>query len=222
MLLEGWKIHKGLAMDYPAAIAWARIIVSTLIVFVGMCVSFALPASCLKHRKAWSWYAAIVLLGICFGTAILILRPMVPTVAKISIVAAPVAAIIKDVFIMWVFAWGIALNTFNAVASLESLISKRQFVTARTCLRWDSPLEARMPLRCVHFPWEWGALGIFVVAAYLIALDANYYLVLGVRSTAAFWETLLGVSRDLLFVGAIAEVMVFYKIAVSRIRRALQ
>jgi len=148
---------------------------------------------------------------------------MLPDVTRISHLynAPPAASLMKDLFVMWIFAWAIAANSFNAVAALEELMARRQFVTARACQRWDSPLEARMPIRCVHFPWVGGAIAIGLVMAYLIVLDLNYYALLDPESAGAYWETFLGLGRDLLFVVAIGEVLVFYKVAVAAVRKVL-
>jgi len=223
MFLECWRVYEAFAPSYPSVVAWSKIFLSTAIVLIGMGVSFALPAACLRHRKAWSWYVSIALLGVCFGMAAFLVGSMLPDFTGISSLynAPPVAGLLKDLFIMWGFAWAIAAGTFNAVAALEDLIAKRQFVTARTCLRWGSPLEARMPIMCIHFPWKWGVLVIGVVVGYLIKAELNYYTTLDTGTPAGYWEVLLGIVRDLLFITAIGEVMVFYKVAVARIRRSL-
>ncbi len=223
VFLESWRICKAFAPDYPHLGAWTRIIASTILVLAGMGVSFALPAACLRHLKAWSWYAGIVVLSICFAAGVLLVGPMLPDFTSISSIynAPPVAGLVKDMFLIWIFTWAIAGNTFNAVAALEDLVAKRQFVTARLCLRWDSPLEARMPLRCVHFPWKWGFVSIGVAAGYLIVLELNYYSSLDMSTVAAYWETFLGIIRDVLFGAALVEVMLFYKTSVATIREAV-
>lgn len=223
MLLEGWRLYKTFAPECPPVAAWGRIIIAAVIVFSGMCLSFALPAGCLRHRKAWSWYAGVGVLAVCFAAGVFLLGLMLPDFTHISNIynVPPAAGLMKDVFIIWIFAWAIAANTFNAVAALEDLVGKRQFVTARLCLRWDSPFEARMGIRCIHFPWNWGVLAIGVAAAYLIILEVNYYGTVDMSTDAGYWETFLGFARDLLFAIAIAEVMVFYKTAIARIRKSL-
>lgn len=223
VFLEGWRIYKASAPQYLSYAAWVEIMASAAIVLVGMLISFVLPDACLRHRKIWSWYAGAALLAIVFAAAAMLIGRMSASLALSDSVykAPPTAGMVKDIFVMWIFAWAIATNTFNAVASLEDLISKRQFVTARLCLQWDSPLESRMPLCCVHFPWKWGLVCISVAAAYLIALDLSYYSSLDISNASAYWETLLGLGRDLVFVAALAEVMVFYKASVATIRKAL-
>ena len=127
---------------------------------------------------------------------------------------------LKDLFVIWFFAWALAANTYSVVAAIEHLVERRQFVTARRCLRWDSPLESRMPIRCVYFPWAWGALGIGVVAVILIILELSFLGSLRSGTDAAFWYFLAALGRDLLFIIAIAEVLIFYKTAVAEARKA--
>lgn len=223
VFLEGWKLYKAFAADYPAVLAWGRIVAATFIVLFGMCCTFALPAACLRHRKVWSWYAGAVGLAAVFATAALLIGWMLPDFKRISSIynAPPAAGLVKDVFVMWVFAWAIAANTFNAATALEELVSKRQFVTTRSCLRWDSPLETRMPLRCIHFPWHYGVVCIGAVAGYLLKLELHYYATIDTSTASGYWETFLGLGRDILFIAAIGEVMVFYKAAVAQVRRSL-
>jgi len=221
--LEGWRIYKASVPEYLSPGAWAKIIISTVIVLGGMCISLALPAACLRHRKACSWYVGTIILAVLFALVTVLIGQISPDFTNISSIynAPPTAGMVKDMFVIWIFAWAIAVNTFTAVAALESLITKRQFVTARICLDWNSPLEGRMPLRCVHFPWKWGLVCIGIVSAYLIVLDLNYYSSLDNSTVSAYWETFLGLGRDLVFIAAIAEVMIFYKASMATIRRAL-
>jgi len=221
VFLEGWKLYYAFAPSYPALAAWTRIGISTIVVFAGMIVCFCLPGACLLHRRAWSLYAsaAVVMLALLAGT--ILIGGMMPDFVKISNIAPPVAGLLKDMFVIWIFAWAIAANTFHVVAALEDLVSRRQFVTAQSCLRWDSPLETRMRIHCIYFPWKWGAVCIAVVAAFLLVLDLNYYSTIDTVTGAGYWEITLGLSRDILFIGVIAEVMVFYKTALAGIRKAL-
>jgi len=152
----------------------------------------------------------------------LLLWPILPHEADVSRVytVVPVAGMLKDLFVIWLFAWAIATNTYSVMAAIELLVERRQFVTTRKCLRWDSPLEARMPIRCVYFPWEWGALGIGVVTVILIILDLSFLGSLRSGTDAVFWYILAAHVRDLLFIIAIAEVFIFYKAAVAEARKA--
>jgi hypothetical protein len=223
VFLEGWMLYKMFSPAYPLVGAWGRIIGASVIIFVGMWVCFALPGACLRHRKSWSWLAGTGLLAIAFAAVVLLLAPMLPQTTHISRIhnLPPAANLLKDIFVIWIFCWAVATNTFNATAALEYLVAKRQFVTARICLRWDSPLESRMPIRCIHFPWNWGVVCIAVVALFLIVLELNYYASLRSGTAAAYWASFLGFGRDLIFITALAEVMVFYKVAVASVRRMI-
>ena len=188
-----------------------------------MVISFGLPAACLRHRKIWSWYSATGLLAVLFAGSSISIGKILPEFGGIGSFGGtpPAAGLVKDLFVIWIFAWAIAFNTFNAIAAFEYLIARRQFVTTRSCLQWDSPLERRMPLRCVPFPWHWGLIFIAVTAGWLVVLELNYYATLDKATVAGYWETFLGLGRDMVFIFAIGEVMIFYKIALSRIRKAL-
>lgn len=220
VFLEGCMAYLAFAPSFDSLSAWFRISLATIVPLVGLLVAFVLPAACLRHLRVWSWYASAPLLKLCFVAAFLLLLPMLPPTNEISRVfsVAPAAGLMKNMFVIWIFAWALGLNTFNAVASLEHLVERRQFVTSAKCLSWDSPLEARMPLRCVHFPWKWGALGIGMIAIILIILEMVYFATIKGGTAAAYWQIFLGLGRELVFIIAIAEVMVFYKIAVSQIR----
>jgi len=67
-------------------------------------------------------------------------------------------------------------------------------------------------------PFWPGLVGGGVIIAFLLVLDLNYYASLDSGTKAAYWETLLGIIRDVLFVAAVIEVMVFYNVSVSAIR----
>lgn len=223
VFLEGWRLYKAFTPEYPALEAWLRIITATVVVFISMAAAFALPPACLRHRKSWSWYAGIKLIGIGTALATILIGSILPDFTDISRLfnAPPTVGLMKDMFVIWIFAWVIAANTYTATAGLEWLIARRQFVTARTCLKWDSPLEARMPLRCIHFDWKWGGLVIAVITFGLIGSELYYYSTLRTGTESFYWEMLLGLGRDLVFLVAIVEVMLFYKNAVAEIRRHL-
>jgi len=224
VFLQGLMSYKGLAPACPPGKAWFLIGGAAASVLAGMWMSLALPAACLRHRKAWSWLAGIAILTGCFAASFLLLRTIPPYAPIVSHTynPPPAAGLMKDLFIMWLFAWAIAANTFNAVAAFEHLIRKRQFVTVGECLGWNSPLEARIPIRCFAFPWGWGMLAIALVALLLVVLELSYYASLQTGTAAWYWLTFLGIGRDLVFLAAIAEVMLFYKAALADVRHALR
>jgi hypothetical protein len=222
VLCEGLIVCKGLAPTCPAGRALSLILPSAAIVGLGMWASFSLADAGLSHRKSWPWFVSIALTAMCFGTALLLFSRILPSEADLSrrYAFVPVAGVMKDLFLMWFFAWGVATNTYNAVAAFERLVDRHQFVTARQCLRWDSPLEGRLPLRCVHFPWSWGALGIAVISVILVYFDMDFLGSLRTETDAGYWYFLMALGRDILFVVAIAEVMLFYKTALADVRKA--
>ena len=223
MFLEGLRMYKAFALEYSVAGAWIRIVLSTLFVFVGMLVVFSLPGAFLVHRKNWSWYAGIFLLKIFCIVPIFLIGPILSSSTHISSTynAPPIAGMIKDMFLFWLFTWALVANTFHITAALEHLVSRRQFITARACMRWNSFLEARIPLRCVYFAWQWDIAIILFFILGLIVPDFHYFSTVDTTTTAGYWEVTLGIVRDILFLIAIAEVMIVYKPAIARIRAAL-
>jgi len=223
MFLEGCRLYKAFALEYSVAGAWIRIVLSTLLVFIGMLISFSLPGAFLVHRKNWSWYAGIVLLKIFCTVPIFLIGLILSNSTNISSTynAPPIAGMIKDMFLFWLFTWALVANTFHVTAALEHLVSHRQFITARACMRWNSFLEARIPLRCVYFAWQWDIAVILLFVLGLIVPDFHYFSTIDTSTTAGYWEVTLGIVRDILFLIAIAEVMIVYKPAIARIRAAL-
>jgi hypothetical protein len=124
--------------------------------------------------------------------------------------------------VIWLFGWALAGNTFYVAAALEDLLDRRQFVTARKCMSWNSWLEGRMPLVCVYFSWEWGIVLLGVVGLALVAWEMVVFTyVFETGADNSTWLIVLGTLRQCLLIGAIAEVMVFYKMALAGIRKAL-
>jgi len=223
VFMEGWMVYKAFAANYSPVLAWARITAAGLLASAAMLGAFALPAACLRHRKDWSWFAGIAILAVALTAGLMLIGPVLPNSTWISFVynAPPAAGLMKDLFVIWFFAWAVAANVFNVVAALEHLVRNRQFVTARNCLGWNSPLEGRMPIRCVGFPWTAGAVAIAAVVMFLMVLELNYYASLRWGTTAAYWQTFLGLGRDCLIIAGISIAMLFYKDALTNIRTAL-
>jgi len=223
VFLEGWMAYKGFAPESRPLEAWGRIVAAAALALVAMGVVHALPGATLRHRKSWSWFAGIGILTAAFVVGELLLGTMLPATAAVSHAynAPPAAGLLKDLFLIWLFAWVLPGNVFNVVAALEHLVDRRQFVTARDCLRWNAPLEHRMPIRCFCFPWTYGAIGIGLMAALLMAWELQYYGSLEASTPEAYWLTFLGLGRDLLFIAAIAESMIFYKVGISGVRKVL-
>jgi len=222
-VFEGFKHYLAYSSDYPLSLGIIRTICAVVTAVLGVLVSYGLITASLYHRKTWAWVASIVLTGIGMGTSILILGPMLPVTTNLSAKADwPVwASLIKDVFVLWLFAWVLLTDTFAVVMGLEHLIDRRQYITASRCLTWDSYLEGRMPVRAVTFPWSWGLLAFFLVGVFLFVLELIYYTSLREGLSTTYWETFLGLSRDMVLIAAAAEAILFYKMALTAIRKAL-
>jgi len=223
VFLEGWMVYKAFAPQCRPFEAWARIVAAAGLALGAMWVVHALPGATLRHRKRWSWFAGIGLLTAALVLWELLLGTMLPATTAVSHTynAPPAAGLLKDLFLIWLFAWALPGNVFNVVAALEHLVDRRQFVTARDCLRWNAALEQRMPIRSFYFPWKYGAIGMGLMAALLMGWELQYYGSLESSAPEAYWLTFLGLGRDLLFIAAIAESMIFYKVGVSGVRRVL-
>jgi hypothetical protein len=193
MFLEGWRLYKAFALEYSVAGAWIRIALSTLLIFTGMLIIFSLPSAFLVHRKNWSWYAGIVLLKIFCTVPIFLIGPILSNSTNISSTynAPPIAGMIKDMFLFWLFTWALVANTFHVTAALEHLVSRRQFITARACMRWNSFLEARIPLRCVYFAWQWDLAVILLFVLGLIIPDFHYFSTIDTSTTARTVQKLI-------------------------------
>jgi len=148
VLVECLLICIPFAPDIMSIKLWSRVILMVLLFFAAISFSFALPASFLRHRKRWALLVSALLLALCGGAGSGLLLQAIPDSSQSgrTINALPSALLIKDMLIIWLFGWSLAGNTFYVTAALEDLLDRRQFVTARKCMLWDSWLEARMPL----------------------------------------------------------------------------
>lgn len=222
VLLESWMICKTCAPDFPSIGIWIRIIAVAVLAFVGTSFSFVLPDICLQHRERWSWIAGTILLAVCLGIGGQLLIPVIPGLKPVnsSPNILPTAFFLKDMFLIWVFTWVIAADSFNVVAGAEHLLKNRQFITARECLKWNSLLEIRMPVLCIYFPWKWGTTAVIAVALILIAWEMRFFSsILRKGSEATHQLVVIGICREFLFLVAISEVLIFYKTALANIRK---
>jgi len=197
---------------------------ATLAALAGMWMSFCLSAACLHHRKPWAWSASSVLLLACLSASYLLLWSVMPSGLRVSTVYSwpPFLSVMKDFFLFWLFAWLVSTNVFNVIAALEHLVAKRQLVTAGDCLHWNAALESRMPVRCLPFPWEWGAVSMFVVAVLLLHWEFEYFRTLNLDLPPARFALIFGLARDLFFLIAAIQLMVFYKNALADVRHSLR
>ena len=221
--LDGSKYHMALAPEYSDRLAALRTVCAAFAVGAGLLFSYGLIRASLRHRKTWAWLASIAIIagGMAGGAAILV--PMLPATTDITAKPGwPVPiGVIKDAFVLWLFAWVLLTNTFAVVAGLEHLVDRHQYVTARRFLAGDSFLEGRMPVRAISFPWNWGALGLLVVGVFLVILELVYYTSLRGDVPGTYWAISLGVGRDMLLIVAAAEAMIFYRVALAQVRKAL-
>lgn len=222
VLLESWMMCKTCAPDFPSVGIWIRIIAVAVLAFVGTSFSFVLPDICLQHRKRWSWIAGTILLAVCLGIGGQLLIPVITGLKPVnnSPNIVPTAFFLKDMFLIWVFTWVIAADSFNVVTGAEHLLKNRQFITSRECLKWNSLLEIRMPVLCIYFPWKWGTTAVIAVALILIAWEMRLFSsILRKGSEATHQLLVIAICREFLFLVAISEVLIFYKTALANIRK---
>ena len=85
----------------------------------------------------------------------------------------------------------------------------------------EHPLEGRLPVRAVPFPWNWGMLAFLVVGVFLFILELVYYACLRPGGAGTNWAISLGLGRDMVLIAATAEAMIFYRVAQAQIHAAL-
>lgn len=76
------EVYKAFAPTYPVVQAWGRMALATIIMF-------AMPATCLRHLKTWSWPASIVILAACCAATVLLIAPMLPHTTRIGYLYNP-------------------------------------------------------------------------------------------------------------------------------------
>jgi hypothetical protein len=224
VLVECLMVCIPFAPDLLSVNLWSRVIAMVVLSFAAISFSFALSGSFLLHRKRWALLLSALLLALCGGAGTGLLLRVIPDQSEASrtLNILPSALLIKDMLVIWLFGWALAGNTFYVAAALEDLLDRRQFVTARKCMSWNSWLEGRMPLICVYFSWEWGIVLLGIVGLALVAWEMVVFTdVFKTGADNATWLIALGTIRQGLLIGAIAEVMVFYKMALAGIRKAL-
>ena len=197
-----------------------RISLGLLIIIGSILISYALPLQFIRRKKTGSWYAGIFITLSAVWLCIMLAWPDIKE-NNLGSNWPPILSFSKDYFIFWLFIWVYATNVFNVIVAYEALLSRRQFRTLQDCLRWDSWYEGNMPITCFPFPWAWGALVASVIALFLIVLEIQFYQTLIGIDPFAVRITTIGISRDLLFIVAAAEVLLFYKNAVAKIKREL-
>jgi len=78
-----------------------------------------------------------------------------------------------------------------------------------------------MVISCFPFPWAWGALTAAGTAIFLLILEVQYYTSLREDFEGTSYIVTLAIVRDFLFIGAAAEVLIFYKNAVAKIKKEM-
>ncbi len=201
-----------------------RLSIGSLLIAASILFSYTIPFQYIRRKLTTSWYISIfVTCGAVLLCGLLSIFD-VPWVAKDishSFDWPPILALWKDYFIFWLFIWIYGTNVFNVHVAYESLFLKRQFRTLQQCMRWDSRHEGNMPISCFPFPWAWGALAAAGTAVFLLIFEIQYYTSFREEFEGTSYIVTLAVARDLLFIIAAADILIFYKKAVAKIKREM-
>ena len=110
-------------------------------------------------------------------------------------------------------------NFYNYAVALNFLIKRRQFVTVRNSLRGQEESEAMLPTAVIRIGWKEGVFAAAIVAVFLLIFEMLYYTSLyeNVKQTA--FIVIFGITRDAVFIIAAAEVLIWYKNALSSVRK---
>lgn len=218
--IDALRHHLVFAADYPWYPAMVRMACAMVIGVSGLLFSYGIIRAALYHRAKWAWFATIFLMAVTIAIAFQFQDLMLPDTPDIGQGNNwPVwVGLAKDGFVYWLYTCILLTNTYAVIAGLEYLIHRHQHITARHCLSWESLIEDRMPIRVINYPWSMGLLAFFVGGFALFILECWYYVNLKPGLTAVYWDTLLGVTRDMVLIAAAAEVMVFFKVAQNQVR----
>jgi hypothetical protein len=222
-LLEGSLAYVGLSQPRTGASSWLLVIAAAAVAFAAILWSYAVACAGLRNRRKEPWFLSAAWIAGASVAGILLLWPLVPSSTHISssVNAFPVWGIAKDVSFFWLFGWALLSNTFCATAALRHLAVRGQFLTLQRGLRWQSPTEAGLPLRCLVFPWEWGGLALLIVAIVLGLVEIGYYLSLRTDVPEASRAVSILLARDVLLIMAAVECLIFYKQGLADARRSL-
>jgi len=198
------------------------IIAGVFVVFMGMIICFILPQAILEREKRNSWYISIGITFLSTAIAYLIYLRMIPFTAvdlSKSFDWPPVLGVLKDFIIFWMFAALYMTNFYNYAYALDLLIKRRQFVTVRNSLKGQEESEAMLPTAVIRIGWKEAVFVAAIVAVFLLIFEMLYYANLyeNVKQTA--FIVLFGITRDAIFIIAASEVLIWYKNALSGIRK---
>jgi hypothetical protein len=198
------------------------ILTGVLVILVGLIICFILPQAILEREKRNSWYISIGITFISTAIAYFIYLRMIPFTAvdlSKSFDWPPVLGVLKDFIIFWMFAALYMTNFYNYAYALDLLIKRRQFITVRNSLKGQEESEAMLPTAVIRIGWKEAVFAAAIVAVFLLIFEMLYYMNLyeNVKQTA--FIVLFGITRDAVFIIAASEVLIWYKNALSGIRK---
>jgi len=198
------------------------ILAGVVIIIFGLIICFILPQVILEREKRNSWFISIGISFLSMAIVYLAYLPMIPF-ATMDLSKTfdwpPMLGILKDFIIFWMFAALYVTNFYNYTVSLNFLMKRRQFITVRNSLRGQEESEAMLPTAVIRIGWKEGVFAATIVAVFLLIFEMLYYTSLYETVKQTAFIVIFGITRDAVFIIAAAEVLIWYKNALSQIRK---
>lgn len=192
------------------------------IIIFSQIVCFVLPQVVLEREKRNGWHISIGITFFSMAIVYFIYLPMIPfgsiDLSKIY-EWPPVLNVLKDFIIFWMFAALYVTNFYNYSAALNFLIGRRQFVTVRNNLRGQEESEATLPTSVLRIGWKEGVYAAAIAAVFLLIFEMLDYTNLYENVKQNAFIVMFGITRDAVFIIAAAEVLIWYRNALSGIRK---
>jgi hypothetical protein len=222
-VLEGILIGKVYDVLEQTIEIWI-LIPAFIVIFLATVLCYALPRPLLERNYSHSWIISILVLAIASSIVGLFFSFMVTTTAFDTGIVfdwPPYLAIFKDLIIIWLFGIVYLTNIFNFVAACDYLKKKRQFYTVRRCLDGDDEALGMLPTTVVHIPFKWAVAAAAFVAAFLLIFEIHYYGQLDQKISKNSWIIGMGLLRDAVFILLAFEVLSWYRLSITSIKRGL-
>ncbi len=195
------------------------IVVTTFLVSI---LSHVTAYPFLNGKNPWGWVASITgmkIVVLAMGALICTYVPFRYDLSKLPDWPQPVN-VMKDLFILWLFAALYPLNLFHYVMGLEYLLKKRQFFTVKACLEGESRVSA--PNYVIGIRWDAAVYAAAIVGAFLLVLEMIYFLNINDDDSRALFSVFYLLARDFIFIVLGVEVLVWYKLALDRVKGELE
>lgn len=223
-ILNGFGIH----FTYQKTSLFHAVLLivgGTVVIVLGLIICFVLASVIIEREKRSSWLISLGITFACTTIVYFIFLPMTPYGAiNLSKIYdwPPILGISKDFIIFWMFAAIFLTNIYHYVVGLNFLIKRRQFSTVRNCLRGQEESEAALPSVVIRFGWKEGLIGATFAAVLLIIFEMIYFINLSEGVEQAASMVIFGITRDIVFLIAAAEMLIWYKNVLSEIGKRVR